>query len=212
MNNTNKRPSPLLRLTALATLAVAGLAGCAAPYPVYEQPMAQPEPAYQYPSQYPQAQQQPDRRDYRRRSQEPLYEAQVTSVRAVVGPNSGQRCWMEREEVVQQPQRNIPGAIAGAVIGGILGHQIGNGTGQDIATVGGAVAGAAVGSNVGRNGFGNQTQTQEVQRCTSATGRPDGQPDYWDVTYTFRGVGHRAQMTSPPGRTILVNGNGEPRI
>ncbi|WP_332744997.1 glycine zipper 2TM domain-containing protein [Hydrogenophaga sp.] len=201
MNNTHKRASPLLRLTALATLAVAGLAGCAAPY---EQPMAQPDPAYQYPSQYPQA------RDYRRRSQEPLYEAQVTSVRAVVGPSSGQRCWMEREEVVQQPQRNIPGAIAGAVIGGILGHQVGRGTGQDIATVGGAVAGAAVGSNVGRTG--NQTQTQEVQRCTSATGRPDGQPEYWDVTYTFRGVSHRVQMTTPPGRTILVNGNGEPRI
>jgi uncharacterized protein YcfJ len=209
MNPTVKRSSPLLRLTALATLAVAGLAGCAAPYPVYEQPVAQPAPVYQYPSQYPQAQQQqPDRRDYRRRNQETLYEAPVTSVRAVVGPNSGQRCWIEREEVVQQPQRNIPGAIAGAVIGGILGHQIGNGSGRDIATVGGAVAGAAVGSNVGRNGYGNQPQTQDVQRCTQAN---NGQPDYWDVTYTFNGIGHRVQMTSQPGRTILVNANGEPR-
>jgi uncharacterized protein YcfJ len=213
MNNNHKRTSPLLRLTALATLAVAGLAGCAVPYPVYDQPISQaPEPVYQYPgqypSQYPQAQQQPDRRDYRRRNQETLYEAPVTSVRAVVGPNSGQRCWIEREEVVQQPQRNIPGAIAGAVIGGILGHQIGNGSGRDIATVGGAVAGAAVGSNVGRNGYGNQPQTQDVQRCTQAG---NGQPEYWDVTYSFRGVGHRVQMTSQPGRTILVNGNGEPR-
>ncbi len=213
MNNNLKRTSPLLRLTALATLAVAGLAGCAVPYPVYDQPISQaPEPVYQYPnqypSQYPQAQQQPDRRDYRRRNQEALYEAPVTSVRAVVGPSSGQRCWIEREDVVQQPQRNLPGAIAGAVIGGILGHQIGNGSGRDIATVGGAVAGAAVGSNVGRNGYGNQPQTQDVQRCTQAG---NGQPEYWDVTYTFRGVGHRVQMTSQPGRTILVNGNGEPR-
>lgn len=212
MKNANKRSPALLRLTALATLAVAGLAGCAAPYPAYEQPVSQyPAPAYQYPGQYPQAQQQPDRRDYRRRNQEALYEAQVTSVRAVVGPNSGQRCWIEREEVVQQPQRNIPGAIAGAVIGGILGHQIGNGSGRDIATVGGAVAGAAVGSNVGRNGHGNQPRTQEVQRCTPTANR-HGQPDYWDVTYSFRGVGHRVQMTSQPGRTILVNGNGEPRV
>jgi len=207
----NKRPSSLLRLTALVTLAAAGVAGCAVPYPVYEQPVSQaPEPVYQYPGQYPQAQQQlPARRDYRRRNQEALYEAQVTSARAVVGPNSGQRCWIEREEVVQQPQRNVPGAIAGAVIGGILGHQIGNGSGRDIATVGGAVAGAAVGSNVGRNGFGGQVQTQDVQRCTQAG---NGQPEYWDVTYTFNGIGHRVQMTTQPGRTILVNANGEPRV
>jgi uncharacterized protein YcfJ len=207
----NKCPSSLLRLTALVTLAAAGVAGCAVPYPVYEQPVSQaPEPVYQYPGQYPQAQQQqPDRRDYRRRNQEALYEAQVTSARAVVGPNSGQRCWIEREEVVQQPQRNVPGAIAGAVIGGILGHQIGNGSGRDIATVGGAVAGAAVGSNVGRNGFGGQVQTQDVQRCTQAG---NGQPEYWDVTYTFNGIGHRVQMTTQPGRTILVNANGEPRV
>jgi hypothetical protein len=32
------------------------------------------------------------------------------------------------------------------------------------------------------------------------------------VTYLFRGVEHRAQMTSPPGRTITVNRNGEPRM
>lgn len=210
MKHTNNRSSPLLRLSALATLALAGLAGCAAPYPVYEPPMSQgPAPVYQYPGQYPQAQQQPDRRDYRRRNQERLFEANVTSARAVVGPNSGQRCWIEREEVVQQPRRNVPGAIAGAVIGGILGHQIGNGTGRDIATVGGAVAGAAVGSNVGRNGYGNEPQMQDVQRCTQAN---NGQPDYWDVTYNFNGIGHRVQMTSQPGRTILVNANGEPRI
>lgn len=218
MQPTAKRSSKLLHLTALATLAVAGLAGCATPYPVYQQPVSQPAPVnpypgYQYPGQYtdqyPQAQQQQERRDYRRRNQERLYEAQVTSARAVVGPNTGQRCWIEREQVVQQPQRNIPGAIAGAVIGGILGHQIGNGSGRDIATVGGAVAGAAVGSNVGRNGYGNPPQTQDVQRCTQAG---NGQPEYWDVTYTFRGVGHRVQMTSQPGRTLLVNENGEPRV
>lgn len=210
MKSTAQHSSTLLRLTALATVAVAGLAGCAVPYPVYEQPVAQPAPVYQYPSQYPQAQQQQqERRDYRRRNQETLYEAPVTSVRAVVGPNTGQRCWIEREEVVQQPQRNLPGAIAGAVIGGILGHQIGNGSGRDLATVGGAVAGAAVGSNVGRNGFGGQPQTQDVQRCTQAS---NGQPEYWDVTYTFYGIGHRVQMTTQPGRTILVNANGEPRV
>ena len=79
--------------------------------------------------------------DYRRRNDERLYEANVTSVRAVVGPPE-QRCWIERERVAQdRGEPNVPGAIAGAVIGGILGHQVGGGRGQDVATVGGAVAG-----------------------------------------------------------------------
>src|SRR5688572_11452173 len=85
--------------------------------------------------------------DNRRRNNERLYEANVTSVRAVVGPPE-QRCWVEREQVVQERSgANVPGAIVGAIIGGVLGHQIGGGTGQDIATAGGAVAGAAVGAN-----------------------------------------------------------------
>jgi hypothetical protein len=31
------------------------------------------------------------------------------------------------------------------------------------------------------------------------------------VTYNFNGVEHRVQMSSPPGPTIGVNGDGEPR-
>ena len=33
-----------------------------------------------------------------------------------------------------------------------------------------------------------------------------------DVTYNFRGYEHHVQTTSPPGRTILVNRQGEPRV
>jgi uncharacterized protein YcfJ len=150
--------------------------------------------------------------DYRRRSNERTYEAQVTSVRAVVGPPE-QRCWVEQEQVVQQGgygsgNVNVPGAIAGAVIGGILGHQIGGGRGQDIATAGGAVGGAALGANIGR-GDGQQVVTRDVQRCTNVS---SGRPEYWDVTYNFRGAEHRVQMTAPPGPTILVNRQGEPRV
>jgi hypothetical protein len=36
--------------------------------------------------------------------------------------------------------------------------------------------------------------------------------DYWDVTYNFRGYEHRVQTTSPPGTTVLVNEQGEPRV
>jgi uncharacterized protein YcfJ len=38
------------------------------------------------------------------------------------------------------------------------------------------------------------------------------QPQYWDVTYVFRGVQHRVQLSFAPGATITVNGNGEPRV
>jgi uncharacterized protein YcfJ len=142
-------------------------------------------------------------RDYRRRPDEALFEANVTNVRAVVS-NPQQRCWMEQQEVPAE-KRNVPGAIAGAVLGGILGHQVGGGSGRDIATVGGAVGGAVVGANVGRQRGG----TQEVQRCETVT---DVKPDYWDVTYVFRGQEHHAQMTNPPGATLLVNRDGVPRI
>lgn len=143
--------------------------------------------------------------DYRRRHNERLYEANVVAVRAVVGPPE-QRCWIEREQVIlDRGGSSVPGAVAGAIIGGIIGHQIGSGRGRDIATAGGAVAGAAVGANVGAQ----QVITQDVQRCASVPRQ--ARPDYWDVTYIFRGQEHRVQMTFPPGPTVTVNEWGEPR-
>jgi uncharacterized protein YcfJ len=132
----------------------------------------------------------------------------VTSVRAVVGAPE-ERCWVERQQVVDERSDapNIPGAIAGAVIGGVLGHQVGGGRGKDIATAGGAVAGAAIGANVGRGG--PQVYSQDVQRC--ATVQRHARPEYWDVTYRFHGVLHRAQLSAPPGRTITVDASGQPR-
>ena len=147
--------------------------------------------------------------DYRRRGNERLYEASVTSVRAVVGPPE-RHCWVEQETVVEERSAvNVPGAIAGAVIGGILGHQVGGGHGNDIATAGGAVAGAAVGANVGRGDGGQQVQSRNVERCENLPGH--GRPDYWDVTYDFRGVEHRVQLSARPGPTVIVNRRGEPR-
>ena len=146
--------------------------------------------------------------EYRRRPDERLFEAPVTSVRAVVGPPE-QRCWIEQERVVQNsPNVNVPGAIVGAVIGGVLGHQIGGGRGQDIATAGGAVGGAALGANIGTGG-GQQVGTRDVQRCSTVS---NARPAFWDVTYNFRGAEHRVQTTASPGPTILVNAAGEPRV
>ncbi len=138
---------------------------------------------------------------------ETLYTANVVAVRAVLGPPE-QRCWVEQQQVVKDNGPNVPGAIIGGVLGGVLGHQIGNGRGNDVATAVGAVGGAAVGANVNRGG--SQVATQNVQRCSAVPG--SGQPQYWDVTYVFRGVQHRAQLSFAPGGTITVNGNGEPRV
>jgi uncharacterized protein YcfJ len=149
--------------------------------------------------------------DYHRRGGERLYEAQVTSVHAVVGPPET-RCWVERQQFVEANRSapNVAGAIAGAVIGGILGHQIGSGRGNDIATAGGAVAGAAIGANVDRGPGGANVYDRDVQRCTSVPS--NARPAFWDVTYTFRGETHRIQTDSPPGPTVTVNGDGEPRL
>jgi uncharacterized protein YcfJ len=144
--------------------------------------------------------------DYRRRSDERIYEANVTSVRAVVG-QAGQRCWVEREQVQQRGDANVPGAVVGAVLGGILGHQVGSGRGNDAATVGGAVVGGVVGANVGRDS--GEQYSRDVQRCNAAPSQ--SRADYWDVTYSFRGQEHHAQMSAPPGRTLTVNAEGEPR-
>jgi uncharacterized protein YcfJ len=146
--------------------------------------------------------------DYRRRNNERVYEANVTSVRAVVGA-AEQRCWVESQQVAQERGGpNVPGAIVGGIVGGILGHQVGGGRGQDLATAGGAVAGAAIGSRAGGDS-GGQGYGRDVRRCENVSNHAG--PEYWDVTYKFRGQEHRIQMASPPGHTVLVNAQGEPR-
>lgn len=141
--------------------------------------------------------------DYRRRPNEVIYEAPVTSVHAVVSQQD-RRCWIERERVTGG--QNVGGAIVGGLLGGVLGHQIGGGRGRDIATAGGAVTGAMIGANSGRDeegGFG-----QRLRRCDDYSA---GAAEYWDVTYRYRGVDHQVQMSHPPGRTVAVNRNGDPR-
>ena len=147
--------------------------------------------------------------DSRRRNQERLFNARVTSARAVVGPVE-KRCWVERENVPRtQGEVNLGGAVAGALIGGILGHQVGGGAGKDIATVGGAVAGAALGANVGRDVNNQPVAQRDVKRCVDQPAV--SRPAFWDVSYSFRGQQHRVQTSYEPGDSITVNANGEPR-
>jgi uncharacterized protein YcfJ len=138
--------------------------------------------------------------EYRRRPNERVYEARVTSLHAVMGEPE-RYCWVEGDDV--KGKANVAGGIVGGIIGGILGHEIVGGSGQGIATVGGAAAGAAIGANAGRDHYDTvQRRCEQVQ---------DGPPDFWDVSYTFRNVEHHVQMSEPPGRTIYVNRYGEPR-
>ncbi|MCO5109212.1 MAG: beta/gamma crystallin-related protein [Burkholderiaceae bacterium] len=145
--------------------------------------------------------------NYRQRKDERLFEADVTSVRAVVGTPE-KRCWIEREQAPQS-EVNAPGAVLGALLGGVLGHQVGGGSGKDIATAGGAIAGAVIGSKIGGTNGTSSGAAQDVQRCEDVPSQ--AHTAYWDVTYSFRGEEHRIQMASPPGRTITVNAQGEPR-
>jgi uncharacterized protein YcfJ len=143
--------------------------------------------------------------DYYPRHGERLYQADVVAVRAVVGPPE-QRCWVERDYYAGRNDPNVPAAIIGGILGGVLGHQIGGGSGRDVATALGAIGGAAVGANVDGSG---RYRTGEVQRC--ATAAPSGPPQYYDVSYVFRGREYRAQLGFAPGPTITVNAQGEPR-
>ena len=143
--------------------------------------------------------------DYRWRPNERVYQARVTSVHAVVGPPE-QNCWVERNQVNDRNHNDnkVGAAIIGAILGGILGHQIGDGTTQDVATVGGVASGAVVGAKIGDSHHGGR----DVRRCEIV---PPGPPDYWDVTYEHNRIEHHVQMSSPPGVSIAVNRNGEPR-
>jgi uncharacterized protein YcfJ len=145
---------------------------------------------------------------YRRRASERIQEVPIRDVRAIMGTPS-QRCWVERQAVpAANTNANIGGAVVGAIVGGILGHQVGGGSGRDAATAVGAVGGAVVGNRVA-GGSGSQYATQDVQKCETV----QGTPQFYEVTYDFRGVRHVAQMSAPPaGNTIIVNQRGEPRM
>ncbi len=158
-----------------------------------------------YDNEAPQALAAPDY-EYRRRPDERLREVPITSARAVMGPPE-QRCWVERGQVGERRDLNVPGAVIGGILGGILGHQVGGGSGKTVATIGGAVGGGALGANVDR--IRDPQSGQDVRRCETVAGQT---PQFWDVTYDYQGVEHRVQMNTQPGPTIAVNRNGEPRL
>ena len=69
---------------------------------------------------------------------------------------------------------------------------------------GAAAAGALL---AGILGYQTSAPSQDVQRCTTV----QGAPHHYDVTYNYKGTNRYVQMTRPPGPTITVNRDGEPR-
>ena len=122
--------------------------------------------------------------DNYRRPNEKLFEAKVTSVRAILGYPE-RRCWVERGQVSQDGAVNVPGAMVGAVLGGIIGHQVDEERAR--------------------------AYEDDVRRCADGQSQ-NGRPDHFDVTYEFRGRQHRVQTTFSPGPTLTVNAQGEPRV
>ena len=140
--------------------------------------------------------------DWRRRPQEFVEAVPIESVHVIYAAPQ-QQCWVEQSAAPANARTG--GAVVGGLIGGILGHQIGDRGSRDATTIAGAVGGAVIGSQLGRGA----EQPQEVTRCTSV---PPQAPDHYDVSYWYHGVRHHVQTTLPPGATIVVNADGEPRI
>jgi uncharacterized protein YcfJ len=96
--------------------------------------------------------------DARRRGGERLYEANVISVRAVMGPPE-RRCWLEPERFPPSHadrsrdanNSGMQGAVVGALLGGILGHELVGQGNRNAGTAGGAVVGAALGAQIAKN-------------------------------------------------------------
>ena len=104
---------------------------------------------------------------------------------------------------------NVPGAVIGGVLGGILGHQVGGGTRQRPSRRSAARSAArALGANVDRIRDPQSGQ----RRAPLRERRRPGTPQYWDVTYNFRGVAApRADDRATRARRSPSTADGEPR-
>lgn len=125
---------------------------------------------------------------------EQRYEASVSSVRAVFGP-AGQRCWVGYELAL--PDRSgiqFPATMADAVAACLFGQR----------------GDAWNGSETAAATAERQASIEDVPPCRETDDQAS--PEYWDVTYRFRGREHRLQMTAPPGATVSVDAQGEPAL
>jgi uncharacterized protein YcfJ len=105
-----------------------------------------------------------------------------------------------QQQVQVQGQKSGGGALMGAVAGGAIGNSLGGGEGRAIATLIGLVGGAMLGDRVEGGG---QTQTQNVQSCTTQTFYENRTTAY-NVVYEFNGRQYSVQMPQDPGPTVRL--------
>ncbi len=98
-------------------------------------------------------------------------------------------------------QKSGAGALMGGIAGGAMGNAVGNGSGRAAATMIGIFGGAILGDKI--EGGQPQTQTQNVQRCTTQTFYENKAIAY-NVVYEFNGKQYQVQMPQDPGPSVSL--------
>ena len=126
--------------------------------------------------------------------------ARVISSTPVVTQIAVPRQVCSNSQVQVQSQKSGAGGIMGAVAGGAIGNSIGGGDGRAVATLLGILGGAMLGDRIEGGG---QTQTQNVQNCSTQTFYENRTTAY-NVVYEFNGKQYSVQMPQDPGPTIRL--------
>ena len=126
--------------------------------------------------------------------------ARVVSSTPVITQVAVPRQVCSNQQVQVQSQKSGAGGILGAVAGGAIGSNIGGGDGRAVATLLGILGGAMLGDRIEGGG---QTQTQNVQNCSTQTFYENRTTAY-NVVYEFNGKQYSVQMPQDPGPTIRL--------
>lgn len=103
------------------------------------------------------------------------------------------------EVITVATQKSGAGVALGAIAGGALGNAIGHGGGRAAATMLGIIGGAVVGDRV----EGQDTQVQNVQRCSTQTVYENRLANY-NVVYEYSGKQYLVQLPYDPGPTLRL--------
>ena len=104
------------------------------------------------------------------------------------------------QQVQVQSQKSGAGGIVGAIAGGAIGNSVGGGDGRAVATLLGIIGGAMLGDRIEGGG---QTQSQNVQNCSTQTFYENRTTAY-NVVYEFNGKQYSVQMPQDPGPTLKL--------
>ena len=126
--------------------------------------------------------------------------ARVISSTPVMSQVAVPRQVCSTSQVQVQGQKSGAGGILGAVAGGAIGNSVGGGDGRAVATLIGILGGAMLGDRIEGGG---QTQTQNVQNCTTQTFYENRTTAY-NVVYEFNGRQYSVQMPQDPGPTLRL--------